>query len=91
MGHSGWFQCIPYFVIAMLFGKGKADNEYGKSHKSCAIKNGKPLLVIFIVGVVFVLFGSVVGNRNSGVINDGYYETADSVAVDTAAADSAYY
>lgn len=32
LGHSGWFQLIPFYGLAMLFCPGdKTDNEYGKA------------------------------------------------------------
>lgn len=34
LGHSGWFQIIPFYPLAMMFGDGDSgDNEYGANPK----------------------------------------------------------
>ena len=89
LGHSGWFQMIPYYVFVMLFGAGDRDgNEYGERGDGISKKSLK--LLGKIVGGIFgiSLFFIFIANRgNSGVIDDMYdyqYDaTADTVAVDT--------
>lgn len=85
LGHSGWFQLIPFYVLAMLFVKGDTeDNDYGKAHSVGAIKNGKILAVAFVVGLLTL---GLAANHDSGEINDTApydYVDADTVAADTA-------
>ena len=89
LGHSGWFQMIPFYGFVMLFGAGDRDgNEYGERRDGISKKSLK--LLGKIVGGIFgiSLFFIFIANRgNSGVIDDTYdyqYDaTADTTAVDT--------
>lgn len=91
LGHSGWFQMIPFYGFVMLFGAGDCDgNEYGERRDGISKKSLK--LLGKIVGGIFgiSLFFIFIANRgNSGVIDDTYdyqYDaTADTTAVDTTA------
>lgn len=91
LGHSGWFQMIPFYSFVMLFGAGDSDgNEYGERGDGISKKSLK--LLGKIVGGIFgiSLFFIFIANRgNSGVIDDRYnYVDTDTCAVDTCAADS---
>ena len=94
LGNSGWFQLIPFYVLAMLFIKGDTeDNEYGEALSGGHVGNRRILVVEFIVGLL-ALGWAVGANHNSGEINDTApynYDYTDSIAVDTAAADTAIY
>ena len=89
LGHSGWFQMIPFYGFVMLFGSGDRDgNEYGERGDGISKKSLK--LLGKIVGGIFgiSLFFIFIANRgNSGVIDDTndyqYDATADTTAVDT--------
>lgn len=89
LGHSGWFQMIPYYVFVMLFGAGDRDgNEYGERGDGISKKSLK--LLGKLVGGIFgiSLFFIFIANRgNSGVIDDTndyqYDATADTTTVDT--------
>lgn len=50
LGHSGWYQIIPFFCLFMLFMAGEeGDNEYGKENDGISKKNLKILCGIIVV------------------------------------------
>lgn len=84
LGHSGWFQMIPFYGFVMLFGAGNRDgNEYGERGNGISKKSLKVLGKI--VGGIFgiSLFFIFIANRgNSGVIDDTYdYDVVDTTDV----------
>ncbi len=91
LGHSGWFQLIPYYFLVMLFSYGDHyNNEYGNRENGVTKESLKKLgQIVLIVLVIFALI--CMGSYRKTGMGDiqQYSEAVDSVAYDTAACDTA--
>ena len=58
LGHSGWFQMIPYYVLVMLFFPGNSDdNEYGNEDNGISKESLK--VVGIIVAIIYVIIFAI--------------------------------
>lgn len=58
LGHSGWFQLIPFYVFVMLFSSGDdEENEYGKYNDGISKESLKKLGIIAVIALV--IFGII--------------------------------
>lgn len=58
LGHSGWFQLIPFYVFVMLFSSGDdAVNEYGEYNDGISKESLKKLGIIDVIALV--IFGII--------------------------------
>ena len=62
LGHSGWFQMIPFYGFVMLFGSGDSDgNEYGERGDGISKKSLKVLGVIIAIIYIIVFAICLIG------------------------------
>ena len=62
LGHSGWFQMIPFYGFVMLFGAGDRDgNEYGERRDGISKKSLKVLGVIIAIIYIIVFAICLIG------------------------------
>lgn len=58
LGHSGWFQLIPFYVFVMLFSSGDdAVNEYGEYNDGISKESLKKLGIVAVIALV--IFGII--------------------------------
>ena len=92
LGHSGWFQMIPFYGFVMLFDAGDRDgNEYGKEDDGISKKSLKVLGVIIAIIYVIVFAICLIGDDKAKLyanaediieghlIKDGAFLPGDSV------------
>lgn len=80
LGHSGWFQLIPFYCFAMLFQQGKNNIEEREVAQAKdletqkAINNNKTIVgflaVVIILLLILIVSKAIGGNSSSGVIDD---------------------
>lgn len=81
LGHSGWFQMIPYYCFVMLFSSGKKEeNEFGKkgdgiSKKSLGLLYG----ITTALFVIICICASVVSVSQGGNKTNSYGNTVNTV------------
>ena len=84
LGHSGWFQMIPFYGFVMLFGAGDRDgNEYGERRDGISKKSLKNLGIIVVIAfVIFAIIGVSQSSLNTSMARDTNQNmtvTADSI------------
>ena len=68
LGHSGWFQLIPFYAFVMLFSSGDdEENEYGEYNDGISKESLKKLGIIAIIAIV--IFGIIGISLNSSKAN----------------------
>ncbi len=86
LGHSGWFQMIPYYCLVMLFSYGDEDdddNGYGRRGDGISKGSLKKLGIIAVVVCVILCVISI--SRCSSMVNStsGTFQNMDADSVDT--------
>lgn len=79
LGHSGWFQMIPFYGFVMLFGAGDRDgNEYGERRDGISKKSLKNLgTIVVIVFVIFAIIGVSKSSLNTSMARDANQNMTD--------------
>ena len=68
LGHSGWFQLIPFYVFVMLFSSGDdAVNEYGEKNDGISMESLKKLGIIAVIAIV--ILGIIGISQSSSKVN----------------------
>ncbi len=92
LGHSGWFQMIPFYGFVMLFSSGDCnDNEYGTEDNGISKKSLKVLGIIVAIIYVIMFTICIIGDDKAKqyaeaedmieghIIKDGIVQPGDSV------------
>lgn len=81
LGHSGWFQLIPFYVFVMLFSFGDdEENEYGEYNDGISKESLKKLAIIAVIALV--IFGIIGVSQRSTSMTNQNMDAMDSVACD---------
>ena len=82
LGHSGWFQLIPFYAFVMLFSSGDdEENEYGEYNDGISKESLKKLGIVAVIALV--IFGIIgVGQSSTRMARDSNQnmDVVDSVA-----------
>ena len=79
LGHSGWFQLIPFYVFVMLFSSGDdAVNEYGEYNDGISKESLKNLGIVAVIALV--IFGIICVSQSPTSPTNHNMDAVDSVA-----------
>ena len=79
LGHSGWFQLIPFYVFVMLFSSGDdAVNEYGEYNDGISKESLKKLGIVAVIALV--IFGIICVSQSPTSPTNHNMDAVDSVA-----------